>query len=185
MSNFWNSQRPAPAPADISVPRTIADSATTTSRLMEVLDSNVHGNVHGGVIMRLVDESAAIVAIKHSRRSVVTARIESMNFLAPAYIGDVVTLHCALNYVGRTSMEVGVEVTTETLRTGEIRRICSSQVIFVALDENRQPVPVPPLLASGPEEESRIARAKARRERLRLLEQELEVLNQSTENKAG
>ena len=172
-----NWQRPTGSPADINQPKTIADSATVTSRLMEILDSNGHGNVHGGVIMRMVDESAAIVAIKHSRRPVVTARIDQLSFLAPAYIGDVVTIHCSLNYVGRTSMEVGVEVTAETLRAGEVRRVCSSQVVFVALDENRQPTPVPPLEPTNDAERALINRAKLRRERLRQIDEELKNMN--------
>ena len=175
--NSWNAQRPVGKPADITQPKTIADSATVTSRLMEILDSNAHGNVHGGVIMRMVDESAAIVAIKHCRRPVVTARIDQLNFLAPAYIGDVVTLTCSLNYVGRTSMEVGVEVTAETLRAGEVRRVCSSQVVFVALDDQRQPTTVPPLEPTNEEERLRIHRAKARRERLRQMDEELKNLS--------
>src|SRR5215471_19893458 len=145
----------------------IAYSRSITRRVMGTLDSNTYGNVHGGAIMRLVDESAAIVAIKHARRPVVTARVERFDFLAPAYIGNVVAVDCALNYVGRTSMEVGVEVTAEDLMTGEVRHVASSEVIFVALDENRKPTPVPPLVPADAEEEARIAKARARRERMK------------------
>ncbi len=85
---------------------------------MELIDANAHGNVHGGVIMRMVDEAAAIVAIKHSQNpTVVTARVERFDFLAPAFIGDVVSVHCEMSYVGRTSMEVGVEVMAEDVIT--------------------------------------------------------------------
>src|SRR6184192_4078381 len=107
--------------------RSIAYSRSSTIRLMEVLDANAHGNVHGGVIMRMVDEAAAIVAIRHAHKPVVTARVDRFDFLAPAYVSNVVSVHCALNYVGRTSMEVGVEVTAEDLMTGEIRKIASSR----------------------------------------------------------
>jgi acyl-CoA hydrolase len=97
---------------DLSQGRSIAYSRSTTSRIMGLTDANRQGNVHGGVIMRMVDEAAAIVAIKHSQRpTVVTARVERFDFLAPALIGDVVSVHCEMHYVGRTSMEVGVEVT--------------------------------------------------------------------------
>lgn len=164
---------------DLTQGHTIAYSQSTTSRLMDVLDANAHGNVHGGVIMRMVDEAAAIVAIKHSRRSVVTARVERFDFLAPAYIGNVVTIHCAMNYVGRTSMEVGVEVTAEDLITGEIRHIASSQVIYVALDENGKPTPVPPLIAGNAEEQARIDRAIARRMHMKKVEEELARLEQT------
>ena len=144
---------------------------------MEVLDANALGNVHGGVIMRMVDEAAAIVAIKHARQSVVTARVERFDFLAPAYIGNVVTINCAMNYVGRTSMEVGVEVTAEDLITGEVRHIASSQVIYVALDENGKPTPVLPLVAGNVEEQDRIDKARERRKRMKIVEEELSRLD--------
>ena len=166
---------------DSSQGRTIAYSQSTTSRLMEVLDANALGNVHGGVIMRMVDEAAAIVAIKHARRSVVTARVERFDFLAPAYIGNVVTINCAMNYVGRTSMEVGVEVTAEDLITGEVRHIASSQVIYVALDENGKPTPVLPLVAGNVEEQDRIDKARERRKRMKIVEEELSRLDLAEE----
>ncbi len=162
---------------DLSQGRTIAYSRSTTRRLMEVLDANAHGNVHGGVIMRMVDEFAAIVAIKHSGRSVVTARVERFDFLAPAYIGDVVSINCAMNYVGRTSMEVGVEVTAEDLYTGEVRHIAASEVIYVAIDEQRRPTPVPPLVAGDQEEQARIDKALARRRHKKRVEEELSKLD--------
>lgn len=141
---------------------------------MELIDANAHGNVHGGVIMRMVDEAAAIVAIKHSHNpTVVTARVERFDFLAPAYIGNVVTVNCEMNYVGRTSMEVGVEVTAEDLITGEVRHIASSYVIYVALDAHRKPTPVPPLIPADDEEKTIIERARNRRMRMKKLEEEL------------
>ncbi len=167
------SNRSSMPEVDLSQGRSIAYSHSTTTRLMDVLDANGRGNVHGGVIMRVVDESAAIVAIKHARRPVVTARVERFDFLAPAYIGNVVAVDCALNYVGRTSMEVGVEVTAEDLITGEVRHIASSQVIYVALDANGRPTPVPPLVPANAEEEARIARARARRGHMKKIEEEL------------
>jgi uncharacterized protein (TIGR00369 family) len=131
--------------------------------MMELIDANGHGNVHGGVIMRLVDESAAIVAIKHSQRSVVTARVETFNFLAPAFIGDMVSVNCEMNFVGRTSMEVAVDVTAEDLITREVRKIASSYVIYVAIDEQRQPTPVPPLIPADDGEHVIIERGRIRR----------------------
>src|SRR5260370_12195815 len=112
---------------DLAQGRSIAYSRSTTRRLMELIDADAHGNVHGGVIMRMVDEAAAIVAIKHSQcPTVVTARVERFDFLAPAFIGDVASVNCEMHYVGRTSMEVGVEVTAEDLSTREVRKIASS-----------------------------------------------------------
>src|SRR5713101_5118286 len=161
---------------DLSQGHSITYSHSVTTRLMDVLDANGRGNVHGGVIMRMVDEAAAIVAIKHSHTGVVTARIERFDFLAPAYIGNVVSVHCALDYVGRTSMEVGVEVTAEDLFTGEVRHIASSQVIYVALDENGKPTPVLPLVAGNVEEQDRIDKARERRKRMKIIEEELSRL---------
>ena len=141
---------------------------------MELIDANAHGNVHGGVIMRMVDESAAIVAIKHSQNpTIVTARVERFDFLAPAFIGDVVSVHCAMRYVGRTSMEVGVEVMAEDVITSDVRHIASSYVIYVALDANRKPTPVPPLVPADDEEKVIIERARNRRMQRQKIDQEL------------
>ncbi len=149
---------------DLAQGRSIAYSRSTTRRLMELIDANAHGNVHGGVIMRMVDEAAAIVAIKHCQRpTVVTARVERFDFLAPAFIGDVVSVHCEMHSVGRTSMDIGVEVMAEDLITGDVRHIASSYVIYVALDENRKPTPVPPLVPADDEEKAIIERARIRR----------------------
>ncbi|MFL5654642.1 MAG: acyl-CoA thioesterase [Ktedonobacteraceae bacterium] len=159
---------------DLTQGRSIAYSRSTTRRLMELIDANAHGNVHGGVIMRMVDEAAAIVAIKHSHLpTVVTARVERFDFLAPAYIGNVVAIHCEMNYVGRSSMEVGVEVMAEDLITGEIRHIASSYVIYVALDENRKPTPVPPLVPANDKEKVIIERARMRRLHKQKIDEEL------------
>ena len=159
---------------DLTQGRSIAYSRSTTTRIMGLIDANGQGNVHGGVIMRMVDEAAAIVAIKHSERlTVVTARVERFDFLAPALIGDVVSVHCEMHYVGRTSMEVGVEVTAEDLITREVRKIASSYVIYVALDENRKPTPVPPLVPADDEEKAIIERARLRRLRRQKTDEEL------------
>jgi len=158
---------------DLTRGRSIAYSRSTTSRLMNLMDANGHGNVHGGVILRMVDESAALVAMKHGGRPVVTARIERFDFLAPAYIGNVVSVHSAMNYVGRTSMEVGVEVTAEDVLTGEVRKIASSYVTYVALNENNRPTPVPPLVPADEEEAARIERARNRRQQMAKIDEEL------------
>jgi acyl-CoA hydrolase len=148
---------------------------------MELMDANGHGNVHGGVILRMVDESAALVAMKHGGRPVVTARIERFDFLAPAYIGNVVSVHSAMNYVGRTSMEVGVEVTAEDVLTGEVRKIASSYVTYVALDDNNRPTPVPPLAPANEEEAARIERARHRRMHMAKIDEELAKVQRDTE----
>src|SRR5258708_14448938 len=96
---------------DLAQGRSIAYSRSTTRRLMELIDANAPGNVHGGVIMRMVDESAALVAIKHSQNpAVVTARVERFDFLAPAFIGDLVSVHFEMRYAGRSRMQVVTRV---------------------------------------------------------------------------
>ncbi|MDQ6659869.1 MAG: acyl-CoA thioesterase [Chloroflexota bacterium] len=173
MNPFQRRLRTLPK-VDLTQGHGIAYSRSTTRRLMELIDANAHGNVHGGVIMRMVDESAAIVAIKHCQcPTVVTARVERFDFLAPAFIGDVVSVHCEMNHVGHSSMEVGVEVTAEDIITGEIRKIASSQIIYVALDENRKPTPVPPLVPANDEEKAIIERAHIRRMHTQKIDKEL------------
>jgi acyl-CoA hydrolase len=149
---------------------------------MEIADANNMGNVHGGIIMRMVDETATIVAIKHSHRPSVTVRVERFNFLAPAFVGDVVSVYCELHYVGRTSMEIGVEVTAEDPVTQEIRKIASSYLIFVALDENRMPTQVPPLVAVNDDEKAIIERALLRRTQRQKIDEEFRKLEKEGEN---
>lgn len=174
--------RQTPPPPEMGQERSIAYSRSVTRRLMELMDANAHGNVHGGVIMRMVDEAAAIVAIKHSHNPrVVTARVARFDFLAPAYIGNVVSVDCEMRYVGRTSMEVGVEVMAEDLISGEVRHIASSYVIYVALDEQRKPTLVPPLVPADDQEKEIIERARIQHIQRQKIDEEL---RQSGELKA-
>jgi uncharacterized protein (TIGR00369 family) len=133
--------------------------------MMEVTDANVAGNVHGGVIMRLVDTAAALAAIKHSGGVALTVGIDEMTFLEPVQIGEVVVLRASVNDVGRTSMECGVRVEAEDPLTGIIRHVNSAYLVFVAVDEKGRPRPVPPLIAESEDERRRQREAKLRRER--------------------
>ena len=100
--------------------RTAAASEVTLTQMMEVTDANVAGNVHGGVIMRLVDTAAALSAIKHSGGLALTVQIDEMSFLEPVHIGEVLILKASVNDVGRTSMECGVRVDAQDPLTGTI-----------------------------------------------------------------
>src|SRR5207247_10287461 len=100
--------------------RPMQASRATIVRQMMPQDANPHGNVHGGVIMRAVDEVAGLVAHRHARRNVVTARLDRMDFLEPVFIGNALTLHAQLAYTGRTSMEIMIEIKAENLDTGEV-----------------------------------------------------------------
>ena len=146
-------------------PRTVSDSKVTLTQMMEVTDANVAGNVHGGVIMRLVDTAAALTAIKHSGGFALTVGIDEMTFLEPVHIGEVVVLKASVNHVGRTSMECGVRVEAQDPVTGAVRHVNSGYLVFVAVDQEGKPRPVPPLLAETEAERRRQREAKLRRER--------------------
>jgi uncharacterized protein (TIGR00369 family) len=134
------------------------------SMQMNPADANPTGNVHGGTIMKLVDTAAGISAMRHCRTRVVTATVDSMSFLHPVFVGDVVTLYASVNDVGTTSLEVGVRVEAEDLRSGEVKHTSSAYLVFVALDDSNRPGPVPPLIVESDDERRRQAHAKIRRE---------------------
>ncbi|MBV8082814.1 MAG: acyl-CoA thioesterase [Candidatus Eremiobacteraeota bacterium] len=159
-------------------PKPVAASATTLATLMEPADANPMGNVHGGVIMKLVDQAAAAAAIRHSGRICVTVAVDRLDFFGPVHVGDMVTLKAAVNYTHRTSMEVGVEIHAETLREGRVRRAGTALLIFVALDDQCQPTVVPPILAETEEEQLRYRQAELRyRHRKELREKERALRN--------
>jgi uncharacterized protein (TIGR00369 family) len=145
--------------------RGVSASMVTLTQMMEVTDANVAGNVHGGVIMRLVDTAAALAAIKHSGGLALTVGIDEMTFLEPVHIGEVVVLKACVNDVGRTSMECGVRVEAEDPLTGTVRHVNSAYLVFVAVDDDGKPRPVPPLVAESEDERRRQREAKLRRER--------------------
>lgn len=152
------------APASPGEPRSPGHSRTILSEVMEIGDANLSGNVHGGVIMKLVDTAAGIAAVKHCGGRVVTASMDEMSFIEPVFLGEIVTLYAQVNDAGRTSMEVGVRVEAENARTGERRLVSTAYLVFVALDEEGRPRPVPPLVPEIPEEKRRMEEAKIRRQ---------------------
>ncbi len=143
-------------------PKRIADSRATISQIMLPTDANPQGNVQGGIIMKLVDQAGAIVAVRHSGSNVVTVAVDSMTFLSPIYVGNLVTLTASLSYVGRTSMEVEVLVEAEDPMTGEKTHTNSAYVVYVALDEKGRPCKIPPVIAETKEERERLARGAER-----------------------
>ncbi|MGH2371480.1 MAG: acyl-CoA thioesterase [Chloroflexota bacterium] len=143
----------------------VPESLITMSQFMLPVDANPSGNVHGGSILKLVDSTAGVVAMRHCRTRVVTARLDEMSFLHPVYIGNLVTLKASVNDTGRTSLEVGVRVEAEDLATGETWHVGSAYVVFVALDAAGRPTAVPPIIPETPDEIRRQAEARARRHR--------------------
>ena len=114
--------------------KTVKETAVVVSQMMTPQDVNLAGNVHGGVIMKLIDNVAAIVAVRHAKTNVVTASIDRLDFHYPVFVGNLVTLKASLNLVGTSSMEIGVRVETENLLSGEIRHTASAYLTFVALE---------------------------------------------------
>ena len=141
----------------------VSVSQMTTVRLMMPTDGNVLGNVFGGAIMRYMDEVAGIVAFHHARKNVVTASIDRMDFYAPVYVGNLLILKAAVNYVGKTSMEVGVRIEAEDPLTGATAHTGSCYLTFVALDGNGKPSSVEPVIPTTPHEKRRFREAIARR----------------------
>jgi acyl-CoA hydrolase len=130
---------------------------------MGVTDANSAGNIHGGVIMKLADEAAALAAVKHSRLRVVTVGIDRMDFLVPIYIAELVTFRATVNAAWRTSMEVGVRVEAENPVTGGCRHTNTAYLTMVALDADGRPARVPPLELRSAQEQRRTREAELRR----------------------
>lgn len=149
------------------------DSSAIISRVMLPEDANPAGIVHGGVIMKEIDNAAGVVAVRHTRRICVTASIDRLDFHKPAFIGNLITVKAGINMTGRTSMEIGARVETEDLLTGVKTHLASAYLTFVALGEDKRPVPVPPLKLVTKEDFRRNSEALARR-KLRLSEKKKE-----------
>lgn len=131
---------------------------------MGIEDANTAGYVHGGVIMRLCDEVAGIAAIRHCGMRVVTAGVDRMTFLSPVHVGQLVTFRATVNAAWHTSMEVGVRVESEDVRTREVAHTSTAYVTMVALDDEGRPTVVPSLSADTPEERRREQEAQLRRD---------------------
>jgi len=142
----------------------VKESSILLAQVMNPQDANPAGNVHGGVIMKLIDTAAGAAAVKHSRSNCVTASIDRLDFHHPVFIGDMITLKAGVTYTGKSSMEVGVRVESQNLLTGEIRHTVSAYMTFVALDKNGKPTAIPPLILETPEELRRNREAQSRRE---------------------
>ncbi len=146
-------------------PRPVQDSQSVMSELMMPHMANNHGNVFGGVILSLVDRVGAVAATRHARQPTVTVAMDGVDFYEPIQLGELVTARASVNFVGRTSMEVGVYVEAEDLITGLRRHTNSCYVTYVAIDKQGRPIPVPPLLPQTDAEKRRYSRAESRRKR--------------------
>lgn len=144
-------------------PRPVSASQVTISLLATPETRNIFGSVHGGWIMRQVDETAYVCAARHAGRHAITASIDRVDFKSPIHVGDLVRLKASVHWVGRTSMLIGVKVEAEDLLSGEIRHTNTCLLTFVAIDESFDPVPVPGLILETEEDEERWEAAEERR----------------------
>jgi acyl-CoA hydrolase len=127
--------------------------------------ANIYGNVHGGWIMKLVDEAGALASTRHAAHRTVTVAIDQMIFRHPIHIGDLVILNAEVTYAGRTSMEVEVNVIAENPISGEQIHTNAAYLVYVALDDNGKPTQIPPLMVETPEEQVRMDEAVKRQQR--------------------
>src|SRR5574341_336310 len=150
---------------DSTAPKPIHASHISIAQLMQPEHANNLGNVHGGWIMKLVDEAGALACMRHAQRKVVTVAIDSMVFRQPIKLGDLVILNAEVTYAGRTSIEVEVQVLAENPITGEQTHTNTAYLVYVALDDEGRPTTVPPLLSETEEEKRKAAAARERQER--------------------
>jgi acyl-CoA hydrolase len=143
--------------------RPAAKTRSVLVKWMGIEDANSVGFVHGGTVMYLCDEAAGLASVRHSGRRCVTAAVDRMTFLLPVHVGELLTLESSVNAAWRTSMEVGVRVTAENVRTGEKRHTNSAYLTMVALDDEGRPVAVPPLTCATEDERRREHEAQLRR----------------------
>ena len=150
---------------DDHTPKTIRASCIQIAQLMQPEHANTQGNVHGGWIMKLVDEAGALAAMRHARHRVVTVAIDRMVFRQPIRIGDLIILEAEVTYAGHTSLEIEVNVTAENPITGKRTHTNTAYLVYVAIDDKGKPTRIPPLLAETPEEQSRMDAAKDRQQK--------------------
>ena len=157
-----------------------SNSLSVKTQHVQPPDTNFHGTLFGGMLLSHIDDLAAIAAVKHARKNVVTASIDSVDFLTPVRAGDAIFIEAFVTYTRRTSMEVFVKVITENL-VSEERKVCNTAFLtFVAIDENGKPTPVPPVYPESDYEKSlhntaeeRAAQRKERRDKSKSFAQEI------------
>jgi acyl-CoA hydrolase len=146
-------------------PRPVSESQATMTELMMPNMANNLGNVFGGVILSLIDRVGAVSAIRHARGPVVTVSMDRVEFREPIHLGELVVAKASVNYVGRTSLEVGVRVEAENIVEGTRRHTNSCHLTFVAIDTKGTPRAIPPVTPETDEERRRHESAKRRRAR--------------------
>ena len=154
----------------------VSDSRTETIYLMMPQHANPAGKIYGGTILGMADAVAYMCAARHASPNVVTAGLDQVDFREPINIGEAVTFKAEVNYVGKTSMEIGIRIEAEDLKTGKRRHTNSCYFTMVALNEKGQPTAVPRLLTETPDEKRRFEEGRIRREHAKELSQKREAL---------
>jgi acyl-CoA hydrolase len=149
--------------------KTVQNSQVEAIEIVFPNDANPHGNVFGGRVMQLIDIIGSVAAMRHCRNSVVTASMDKLDFLSPAYVGEILIFQASVNFVARTSMEVGIKVRAENPLTGEHRHTASAYLTYVSIDQSGKPVQVPAITPETDDEKRRYEEARKRRE-IRVLE---------------
>lgn len=142
--------------------KTVSQSRVQMQQLMLPEHANAYGNVHGGEIVKTVDEAGGIAAMRHAQRPCVTIAIDEMSFVSPVHVGHLLSCDASINWVGRTSLEVGVKVHAENPITGEVTHTNSAYLVYVAIDDDGKPTEVPPLILETDEDKRRNEEAKKR-----------------------
>ena len=145
-------------------PRPVSFSQTTLTELMIPSYANFGGKIHGGILLSLIDKVAYACASRHAGTYCVTVSVDAVDFLEPVEVGDLVSLHASVNYVGRTSLVVGIRVVAENVRNRSIRHTNTSYVTMVAKDDANKPTVVPELVLENEEDARRFLEAIKRRE---------------------
>jgi uncharacterized protein (TIGR00369 family) len=154
----------------------VENSQTTLTELMIPSYSNFGGKIHGGIILSLMDKVAYVCAAKHSDGYCITASIDVVNFLAPVEVGELVSLMASVNYVGKTSMIIGIRVISENLKTHEVKHTNTSYFTMVAIGDNGRPKEVPGLILKSHDDIRRFSEAMHRKELKNTYKKELAMI---------
>ena len=165
--------------------KTVDVSRVSISQLMQPSHSNFGGKIHGGYILSLMDEIAFACGSKHSETYCVTASVNTVNFLSPIEVGELVTMKASVNYVGKTSMVIGIRVEAENIRTGKTKHCNSSYFTMVAKDDEGNSVTVPGLILNDKAEVKRFIKALKRNETYNARQEEFNHADFSLENYLG
>ncbi|MBK8562288.1 MAG: acyl-CoA thioesterase [Saprospiraceae bacterium] len=148
----------------VVMPKPVSASQTVMTELMIPAYANFGGKIHGGILLSLMDKAAYACAAKHAGGYCVTVSVEGVEFKAPVAVGELVSIHASVNYVGRTSLVIGMRVTSENVETGIVTHTNTSYFTMVAKDKRGEPTPVPPLLLQNKEDARRFLEAMKRKE---------------------